>query len=324
MILYIEKQAQHYTQTQSILEQFKYATVIYIDHYKNVFDKKTAGLNEKKSILIAKLQSPAITEAPVWYGHTKRAYFLKTSLGCVYNCDYCFLKGAFKTEHMVFFVNYDDIKLQITQKIQELQQEDSLEDIWFYSSDYSDIQWMDSISHFNTEFIAFFEQFEWVKMEIRTKSGNIQSLLHLWFAPKNTEIAFSLNPQILIDRYENGTASLEKRISAINTLLDRWFKVWIRLLPLLPVQNYKDIYKLFFRELWEQINMNQIYSSFAAWLLFTREDYKVMLKKYPTLDILHYLDIESDDFYRESREVRDWFYKEVKSIDKKCLLCLEN
>lgn len=80
---------------------------------------------------------------------------------------------------------------------------------------------MDSISGFNAEFIEFFEEFEGVNMEIRTKSGNIQSLLDLGFVPKNTEIAFSLNPQELIDRYESGTASLRQRYQAINTLLER-------------------------------------------------------------------------------------------------------
>jgi len=50
--------------------------------------------------------------------------------------------------------------------------------------------------------VPFFEQFENVMMEIRTKSTAINSLLSLNFVPKNTEIAFSLNPQILIEKYE--------------------------------------------------------------------------------------------------------------------------
>lgn len=311
-------------------------------------------MREKKSIIIAKLTSPAVTEAPAWYGHTSHAYFFKTSLGCVYDCDYCFLKGAFKTEHMVFFVNYDDIKKQIEETIQKYfpscptgilpdegeQNISSLiegggwakaksegakeKELWFYSSDYSDIQGMDAISGFNTSFIEYFEQFQWVNMEVRTKSGNITSLLELWFVPKNTEIAFSLNPSELIDRYETWTASLTKRFEAINTLLEKWFRVGIRLLPLLPVKNYREIYSRFFRELQESLDINKLDSSFASWLLYTKEDYKVMLKKYPSLDILHYLDLESDNFYRESREVRDWFYREIKKLDKKCLLCLEN
>jgi hypothetical protein len=40
-------------------------------------------------------------------------------------------------------------------------------------------------------------------METRTKSGNVQSLLDLDIIPQNTEIAFSLNPQAIIENYEH-------------------------------------------------------------------------------------------------------------------------
>ncbi|MCH8518773.1 hypothetical protein LAT59_03365 [Candidatus Gracilibacteria bacterium] len=350
MILYIEKQAWDYPQTQKIYKMFGSVEIIYIDHYKNIFDKHTSGLGEEKSIILAKLTSPAISEAPPGYGHTSRAYFFKTSLGCVYSGDYCFLKGAFRTDHMVYFVNYDEIISQIDAKITELQnphpsqlcsastsklslrsvshlsptrRDEASNEIWFYSSDWSDIQGMDKISGFNEIFIPFFEIYSGVNMEIRTKSGNISSLLELGFVPKNTEIAFSLNPQELIARYEHGTASLAKRLESINILLEKGFRVGIRLLPLLPVKGYKEIYSVFFTELSEKLPLEKLSSSFASGLLYTRRDYKVMLKKYPGLDILHYLTLEDDDFYRESREVRNWFYSEVKKLDKKCLLCLE-
>lgn len=324
MIIYLEKRAKSYPQTQKILDKFSNSQIIEIDNYKNIFDKKTAGLNEKKSVIIAKLESAAVIEAPAWYGHTPHAYFFKTSLGCIYDCEYCFLKWAFKTEHMVFFVNYEDIKTQIESTIHSLSEVSKKQWIWFYSSDYSDIQWMDGLSNFNQEFIEYFEKFEDIHMEIRTKSWNIQSLLDLDFVPKNTEIAFSLNPQELISKYETGTASLKQRYAAINTLLEKWWRVGIRLLPLLPIKNYKEIYSGFFHDLQENIPLEKIDSSFASGLLYTREDYKVMLKKYPYLDILHYLNLEDDNFYREAREVRNWFYKEIKKLDKKCLLCLEN
>jgi hypothetical protein len=40
MIIYIEKQAKEYKQTKKIVEKFKNATIIFIDNYKNLFDKK--------------------------------------------------------------------------------------------------------------------------------------------------------------------------------------------------------------------------------------------------------------------------------------------
>lgn len=320
MIIYIEKQALEYEQTKKIIERFKSASIIFIDNYKNIFDKDYTNLDSKKALIIAKLNSNAVSEAPAWYGHTKSAFFFKTSLNCIFDCDYCYLKWAFKNENMVVFVNYDDIKKQIKDKIKTL---DWNETHWFYSSDYSDILGMDVLSNFSSEFVQFFEQFDNVKMEIRTKSANIKPLLDLWFIPKNTEIAFSLNPQILIDKYEKWTSSLYARVESINKLLSLWFKVWIRFLPLLPVKNYEEIYADFVDYVRENINMCDINSTFASGLLYTKKDYNKILSKYKDLDILHMLELDNDWFYRESKRVRDTFYTMFKNLDNKCILCLE-
>lgn len=323
MLIYIEKQAVDYKQTKNILQKFKNSTIIYIDNYKNLFDKDYTNIDAKKSLIIAKLNSPAVSEAPAWYGHTKNAYFFKTSLNCIFDCSYCYLKWAFKNDNMVVFVNYEDIKKQIKQKIEELNSQGIEEDIWFYSSDYSDILWMDGFSDFMAEFVEFFEQFDNVKMEIRTKWANIKPLLDLWFVPKNTEVAFSLNPQILIDKYEKATASLDSRLEAINKLQNLWFKVWVRYLPLLPVENYEQIYLEFVELLKNKIDIPKTYSSFASGLLFTKKDYNKILNKYKDLDILHMLELDNDGFYRESKKIRDNFYTMFKQLDNRCILCLE-
>ncbi len=335
MIIYIEKQARDYPYTKKLLEKFQNSQVIFIDHYKNIFDKNYTNLNSKKSLVVAKLNSSSVIEAPSWYWHTKNAYFFKTSLNCVFDCSYCYLKWAFKNENMVIFVNYDDIKKQIENKIEEiklpppnlpLSGEEQLQDesIWFYSSDYSDILAMSSFSGFCDEFIPFFEKFDWVNMEIRTKSANIKPLTDLWFIPKNTEIAFSLNPQELIDKYEKGTSSLDDRLEAINKLLNLWFKVWIRFLPLLPIKNYEKIYSNFIEYIKNKIDICKINSTFASGLLYTKKDYNKILSKYPDLDILHMLELDNDDFYRESKKVRNTFYTMFKDLDNSCILCLEN
>lgn len=342
MIIYIEKQVKDYKQTKKIIEKFKNVSIIFIDNYKNLFDKNLPQNSNKNSFIIAKLNSPAITNAPNWYGHNnKTSYFFKTSLNCVFDCSYCFLKWSFKNDIPVYFVNYDDIKKQIIEKIvqaqdlplqnvknsdYELKLKSDLEykdKIWFYSSDYSDILWMDNISWFLWEFVEFFEGFENSMMEIRTKSANIKNILELWFIPKNTEFAFSLNPQELIEKYEKWTSSLDDRIESINILLEKWYKVGLRFLPLLPVKNYKKIYTEFIKEVKNKIDMKKVSSTFVSWLLYTKNDYNVMLKKYPKLDILYRLKEEKDWFIRESREMRDFFYELFRSLDEKCFICLD-
>jgi spore photoproduct lyase len=171
--------------------------------------------------------------------------------------------------------------------------------------------------------VEFFEQFDDVMMEIRTKSADIKPILDLWFVPKNTEFAFSLNPQELIEKHEKWTSNLDERISAINSLLDKWFNVWLRFLPLLPVKNYKKIYWDFVEELKWKIDFSKISSVFVSGLLYTKSDYANILKKYPNLDILYRLEEEDWIFIRESREMRDFFYDLFWKLDKDCFICLD-
>ncbi len=347
MLIYIEKQAKDYPQTEKILKKFKNSKILWIDNYKNIFDKIVAGnISLKPSFIVAKLNSDSITKAPDWYGHNnKQAYFLKTSLNCVFDCSYCFLKWAFKNDIPVYFVNYEDIKKGILNKIKKIplsqpfslrekgaeqdyelklkQNLDYKDKIWFYSSDYSDILWMDNISGFLWEFVDFFEKFDNAMMEIRTKSANIKPILDLWFIPNNTKFAFSLNPQELIDKYEKGTSSLEDRIKAVNILLEKWYKVWLRFLPLLPVKNYKEIYSKFVEYIKKEIDISKISSTFVSGLLYTKNDYNNILKKYPKLDVLYRLKQQDNLFIREPKEMRDFFYNLFSELDKKCFICLD-
>lgn len=324
MLIYVEKQALELPQTKKILEKYWKTKIIHIDNYKNIFDKSYKNLDTKKSLILAKLNSKAISEAPAWYGHTFSSYFFKTGLNCVFDCSYCYLKWAFKNDNIVLFLNYEDIKNEIEEKISFLEKEHPEAIHWFYSWDYSDIVWIDNLSWFCEEFIPFFEKFSNVMMEIRTKSANVKSFLDLWFVPKNTEISFSLNPKELIEKYEKWTSSLEQRVKAINILLEKWFKVWLRFLPILPVKNYKELYSEFIKYIEENIDMSKIYSSFASGLLYTKKDYNKILQKYPELDILYMLELENWDFYRESKKFRTEVYEMFKRLDKRCIFCLEN
>ena len=325
MLVYIENKIKNNSQVLSFIAKFKNIDVIYVDNYKNIFDKKMPVWNKEKTIIFAELKWNCLTQAPEDYGHEKFSYFLKNSLNCIFDCRYCFLKWAFVNDFQVYFVNYDDMKEEISLSLENYKK------LWlkqrklrFYSSDYSDNLWMNGFSNFVQEFVPFFETLDGAMMEIRTKSVNIQPLLDLWFIPQNTEIAFSLNPQELIEKYEKWVASLDDRIQAVNILLEKWFKVWLRFLPLLPVENYQQIYWEFIDYIKQKIPMDKISSTFASGLLYTKADYMNILKKDPYFDIMYLLEENEDGFVREKKEIRDWFYNQFRQLDKKCMVCLDS
>lgn len=320
MIIYIENSLKDNSQAKKILEKYSNSSIIWIDNHKNIFDKNTDAKREK-SIILASWKN-FIQNAPDWYWFSKtNAFFLKNSINCVFDCDYCYLKWAFKNSDLLFFLDYKKMKEEILETIKK---QDNNQTNRFYSSDYSDNLATDNLSDFTLEFIPFFENLENTKLEIRTKSNNISNLLKL-NPNKNIEIAFSLNPSEVIENYEHKTTALDERIKRINTLLDAGWNVWIRFLPLVSIENYEEIYDNFLNYLKWKINFSRIESIFIWWLLYTNDDYNNILKVKPLLDLLYRLN-KDWNFYREDRIVRDRFYNKFSQFikEKKCNICLDN
>lgn len=311
MLIYLEKKAKEYPVAQSILKKLKSDQILETDHYKNIFDKQIWNQILEPAIIIAKNEHPSMLPVPPKYGYPGKSFFFKSSLNCIFDCEYCYLKGNFKTQYPVIFVNYEDIQDNIALHIHKERKNWYIDQITFYASNYSDIQGLDILSGFNQSFIPFMEQFDNVLMETRTKSANIQSFLesNKGLPPKNTEIAFSLNPQDIIQKYEKNTAPLWARIQSINTLLKKGYKVWLRFLPLLPVPNYEKIYIDFLKEIKSQIPMQKINSLFIASLIYNAGDFKQIQKKNPNSDLWHFVAPQENGLVKISDEIFETFIK---------------
>lgn len=296
MLIYVEKKAENYETTKRILSKFSDTQILEIDHYKNIFDKKIGNQKLTPAIIIAKDEHPNLLSVPNNYWYPGKSYFFRTSLNCVFDCEYCYLKGNFKTQYPVIFVNYEDIRNEITKKITEIRNDGYQWQITLYASNYSDIQWLDFYSWFNENFIPFIEKFDNVLMETRTKSANIDSIISInnWKPFKNTEISFSLNPEVIISTFEKWTAPLQARIKAINTLANKWYKVGLRFLPLLPINNYEKIYKEFLNNLKSEIDLEKIHSIFIASLIYNQWDFKTMQKKNPNSQLWNYVKLNEN------------------------------
>lgn len=120
MLIYIEQQIEEYLLTKQILSKFKDASVVKIQHYKNFFDKKIDYPTEK-CLILAKSDRLKLFPVPDNYGYPDiKAFFFVTQLNCVFDCTYCYLKGTFKNDFPVIFVNYEDIQSELKDKILEI------------------------------------------------------------------------------------------------------------------------------------------------------------------------------------------------------------
>jgi len=285
MLIYYETNIKNLPNTKQIFDKFKNSEKIEIQHYKNLFDAKIWNYNTESLIILAKQEHIAILPTPPNYGFTWKSFFFKPSLNCFFDCKYCYLQWTFKNRFPVFFLNYEDMQKEIKNQIEKERQNWFEGQITFYASNYADLLATEDISHFHENFLPFCETLpDNVLIETRTKSANITPLLNYtknWKKPtQKMEIAFSLSPRIIAEKYELWTATLDEKLSAINQLIDNWFRVGLRFLPLLPINDYHQIYEEFLDEIIEKLPTEKIASIAIAPLIFNQWDYNILIKKY--------------------------------------------
>ena len=285
MLIYYESRIKDSPITKQIFEKFWNSEKIEIQHYKNLFDAKIWDYKTEPLIILAKQEHIAILPTPPNYWFPWKSFFFKPSLNCFFNCKYCYLQWTFRNRFPVFFLNYEDMQKEIKNQIKKERQNWFEGQITFYASNYTDLLATEDISHFHESFLPFCETLpDNVSIETRTKSANITPLLNYaknWKPPtQKMEIAFSLSPRIIAEKYELWTATLDEKISSINQLIDKRFRIWLRFLPLLPVKNYQTIYEEFLDEVISKIDINKIDSIAIAPLIFNQWDYNILIKKY--------------------------------------------
>ena len=112
--IYVEKAAMEYPRTNQILSHFKDAKIIEIDHYKDVFcrrgQKYTLQHKSQNLILAVKTGTLVYPGAPVCQSFgSEHFYYASCIMNCIYDCEYCYLKGMYPSGNLVVFVNLEDI-----------------------------------------------------------------------------------------------------------------------------------------------------------------------------------------------------------------------
>lgn len=112
--IYVEAAVRNHPRTQRILQQFLKAQVISITHYKDVFCRKGQQVHLQhgsKALIIARKDGQLLYEGAEVCQSFGNEYFYYTScvMNCIYDCEYCYLKGMYPSGNLVIFINIEDI-----------------------------------------------------------------------------------------------------------------------------------------------------------------------------------------------------------------------
>jgi spore photoproduct lyase len=279
-ILYIERAIQSHPRTQEIVRRFPNATSILIDRYTEVFNPKAQNFRAQKqnpALILAEKRDGWVLPVPESYGlGGDKHYYFSHMLNCVYDCRYCFLQGMYRSAHYLVFVNFE----AFWGEIQRLVSEDTHAEQWFFSGYDCDSLAFEPVTSFAQTFIPFFSTLPNARLELRTKSTQIRSLLE--HDPiKQVIIAYSLNPEPIAVRLEEGAPSLAKRLQAMQTLQKQGWTIGIRFDPIVWVEDAQTLYASFFESVFAQLDTEKLHSITLGPFRLPRSFYKNMVQLYP-------------------------------------------
>ena len=272
--IYVEERAFEFPLTNEILAKLPDAHVIRIKHYKDVFDRKrqnAAAQKEQQALIIAVRDGNRIFKgAPVCQSMgQKNFYYASSMMNCPFDCEYCYLKGMYPSSNMVVFVNLEDYRKDVQEKLKE-------GPMYVCASYDTDLLAMNGLAG-HADF--------WKKLclaegdllvELRTKaavdvSDNISNIIY----------AFTVSPSEVVDRFERSTAPVSARISAAAKAIEKGAKVRLCFDPIIKIPEWKDAYAKLVDECASAIDFGRLTDVSVGTFRISADYLNKMRKSYP-------------------------------------------
>ena len=318
--IYVEKKILNNKNTLEILSKFKDVKIIEIENYKEVFSSNNQDFHLQKlgqKLILASNKANMIYEGAVVCESFENDNFYYTSsiINCVYDCEYCYLQGVYSSGNIVIFVDIE----KVFEEVEELY--NKLKTLYLCISYDTDLLAIENICGFSEKWYYFIEDKKDLKIELRTKSGNIDKFLNL--KPlDNFIVAFTLSPENLALKNEKYTASFKNRVKAIKKLQEKGWKVRICIDPLIYSDNFEKNYRQMIEYLFNKINKEKVIDVSIGVFRISKEYLKKMRNQNQNSEILYYPFECIDGVYTYSDKTKSYminFIKEqfLKYIDEK-------
>ena len=235
--LYCEKEIENYNLGRELLEKYADVPKIIIDNHNNIEEMRKKQNSEfpdiKRNLIIG------VRKTHKFVPNHKTSDFLVpyTSSGCTAMCMYCYLVCNYnKCAYLRLFVNREEMLNKIIKTSQN-----SEKDLTFEIGSNSDLVLENTITNNLVWTIENFADTKKGYLTFPTKFDMIDDILHLKHNRKII-IRMSVNPEEIINKVEFGTSRLQKRIQAINKLVEADYLIGILIAPVIFVENWKELY----------------------------------------------------------------------------------
>ena len=308
--IYVEKKILNNKNTLEILSKFKDVKIIEIENYKEVFSSNNQDFHLQKlgqKLILASNKPNMIYKGAMVCESFENDNFYYTSsiINCVYDCEYCYLQGVYSSGNIVIFVDIE----KVFEEVEELY--NKLKTLYLCVSYDTDLLAIENICGFSEKWYYFIEDKKDLKIELRTKSGNIDKFLNL--KPlDNFIIAFTLSPENIALKNEKYTASFKNRVKAIKELQEKGWKVRICIDPLIYSDNFEKNYSQMIEYLFNEIDKEKVIDISIGVFRISKEYLKKMRNQNQNSEILYYPFECIDGVYTYSDKTKSYMINFIK------------
>lgn len=209
---------------------------------------------------------------------------------CPFDCSYCYLQTYLNQPLATFFVNEEEILKQI----QALCERPPVQQLRVGTGELSDSLAWDPITEFSAAIAECMSHYENVRLELKTKSKNVEHLLQVK-RKDHVVIGWSMNPPEIIDAEEHGTARFSERIAAAKRAAEAGFGVGFHFDPMILVPNWQEYYSNAVDLLLKTVPHEQIRWISIGGLRYLPQLKNIALKRRPETQIFFEESVPSED-----------------------------
>ena len=314
--IYIERGAVEYPLSKIARSKFMGSTVIEIDHYKDVFNRRGQDFQLQKrsmKLILAKKTEPLLYEGSsmIQDYNTPNVYYNTPILNCLYNCDYCFLQGMYDSGNLVVFVNENEMMSAIDKKVSN--PIDPSKPTVISISYNTDLLAMENILPLSRRWINYVKGKKDTVIEIRTKSALYDAISDI-DPTDNVILSWTLSPESICSRYEAAAPPLKRRVNAVKKAITNGWKVRLCFDPIILVDGWFETYSKFFNELFIEIDGHLI-RDVTLGVFRMNKDYFNKIRKRDTRSDIYFSEysIEEGSVIVDSHQ-RELAMREIKNI----------
>ena len=329
--IYLDEKAEGAAVSQTVLNSLPHIPVEKIQDKKALIKKFLSTSNPigtgKKNLFITPFYGRRLKPCPGTSQHICCGYYVINAItNCPMDCSYCVLQGYLNNPFLTLYSNWDDLLKEVESFLSDHPQRF----LRLGTGELSDSLALDSIFPLSQLLISFFAERNNGILELKTKSAEVNHLLHLNHHGK-TVFSWSLNPTKMIEEEETRTASLQERMDAAKRCQERGYPIGFHFDPIIYHEGWEKGYQETILSLFKRIDPKRV-----IWISLGGFRYPPQLKaiakeRFPNTRIfLGELFPGKDGKFRYFKEIRIEMYQKMadwlRDVDPSLFvyLCMES